>query len=224
MNILVTGGTGILGSELKKLIPDAAFPERKNFDISNFDLMYYYLSDKKIDLIINCAAETNTVLCETNLAKALNSNVTGPVNLVKLQDKYNFKLVHISTDYVFDGSKGDYKNTDLINPISNYSKSKAAGELVVRMSKNSLIIRTSFFPKEFTHDKAFVDQVTTKDFVDIIAPMVLEAAISGENGVLHVGTKKDTVYNKVKKRKPNVKKISIKDINSIFIPKDVSLI
>jgi len=223
-NILITGGSGRLGSEILSINNKIQAPRSCEFDVSNIELMSYYLLNNNVDLIINCAAITDTVYCEKNVSKALYVNTAGPINLVALQEMYKFKLVHISTDYVFDGEKGDYKVTDSINPISNYSKSKAAGELAVRMSKNSLVIRTSFFPKKFPHNKAFIDQYTTKDFVDIIAPKIYELAISDKTGVVHVGTKKDSVFNKVRSRKSNIEEMSREEIKSVFIPKDVSLI
>jgi len=91
------------------------------------------------------------------------------------------------------------------------------------MNKDNLVIRTSFFPSEFKHKAAFFDQYTTKDFVDIIAPIVYEKVVSGEVGVTHIGTKRDTVYNKVKERIPDIKKISRKDVEGVYIPYDTSL-
>jgi dTDP-4-dehydrorhamnose reductase len=221
--VLIIGGSGNLGTELVNINPNFQAPNSSELDISDINSLEDYLKSNNVDIIINCAAITDTASCETDIKRSLNVNTLGPANLVILQDKYNFKIVHISTDYVFDGEKGNYKVDDPINPISNYSKSKAAAELIVRMSKNSLVIRTSFFPKIFPHKKAFVDQYTTKDFVDIIAPMVYEASISGKIGVIHIGTEKDTVFNKVKKRSPEIEELSRKDIKSVFIPNDVSL-
>ena len=221
--ILVFGGSGRLGSEILKLNSKVISPRRNDLNIGDIVSIESFFIDNHIDLVINCAAITDTVFCEKNIHDTIKINTCGPANLVMLQEKYNFKLAHISTDYVFDGKSGNYKPSDPINPISNYSKSKAAAELIVRMNPKNLVIRTSFFPLEFKHPAAFVDQYTTKDFVDIIAPMVYEAAISDKTGVVHIGTEKDSVYNKVKKRYPNIKKMSRKDIKSVYIPYDTSL-
>lgn len=221
--ILVFGGSGRLGSEILKLDSKIISPRRNDLNICDIVSIESFFIDNHIDLVINCAAITDTVFCEKNIYDTVKINTCGPANLVILQKKYNFKLVHISTDYVFDGEKGFYKASDPINPISNYSKSKAAAELIVRMNPENLVIRTSFFPLEFKHPAAFVDQYTTKDFVDIIAPLVYKEAISDKTGVVHIGTERGSVYNKVKKRYPNIKKMSRMDIKSVFIPKDVSL-
>lgn len=221
--VLIIGASGNLGSELFKINSKFLNPSKKNLNITKISDIKKYLKNKKIDIIINCAAITDTVMCEKNIKEAVMINVIGAANLTMLQDQFDFKIVHISTDYVFDGKKGSYKNLDPINPISNYSKSKAAAELIVRMNRKNLIIRTSFFPLEFRHPAAFVDQYTTKDFVDIIAPMIYKESISDKTGIIHIGTEKDSVYNKVKKRYPNIKKMSRKDIKSVYIPYDTSL-
>jgi len=221
--ILLIGASGNLGRQLTKISKNFDCPTRNDLDISNSEELIAYFIKNKYELVINCAAITDTEFCETNISDCISVNTVGAANLTMLQDQFNFKIVHISTDYVFDGKRGSYTNLDLINPISNYSKSKAAAELIVRMNRKNLIIRTSFFPLEFRHPAAFVDQYTTKDFVDIIAPMIYKESISDKTGIVHIGTEKDSVYNKVKKRYPNIKKMSRKDIKSVYIPYDTSL-
>ena len=101
-------------------------------------------------------------------------NVLGTLNVLKSCKDLGKKLVFISTDYVFDGEKGNYTIDDPINPLSKYAKTKAAAELLVRTYENSLVIRTSFFGYDFPYEAAFVDQWSSKDYVDIIAPKVME--------------------------------------------------
>lgn len=224
MRILLTGGSGNLGKELIKINPDISAPNSKILDIRSADSLYHFFSKNSFDIVIHAAAMTDTVKCETKISDCISTNIIGTANLMLMQSIYNFKLIYISTDYVFDGKHGYYKTSHPINPISNYAKSKASAELAVRMNENNLIIRTSFFPLEFKHKAAFVDQYTTKDFVDIIAPIIYKEIISGKSGIIHVGTKRDSIYNKVKERYPKIKKISIMDITSVSIPKDTSLI
>ena len=99
-----------------------------------------------------------------------------------------------------------YKSTDPINPISKYAKSKAAGELVSRIYDNSLSIRTEFLPTEFPFEFAYVDKWTSKDYVDILAPKIVEKCLSDETGVCNVGSKRRTFYEIAKGRNPNVKR------------------
>jgi len=100
---------------------------------------------------------------------------------------------------------------------------KAAAELSVRTYKNSLVIRTSFCEKQFPYEKAFVDQYTSRDYIDIICPLILEQAFSDKTGVVHVGTERKTVFDLAKKRKPNVKKLLRSEVN-FKVPRDTSFL
>jgi len=222
--IIFTGGSGILGTEIQKINGhNILFPISKIFDVLNIEQCEEYIKNNHIDCIIHAAAFTNIKAAETNFMKAIDINIIGTINLIKLCNKYSIKLVYISTDYVFDGEKGDYCADEPINPLSKYAKSKAAAELAVRMSDNFLIIRTSFFAKEFPYDKAFIDQYSTKDYVDIMAPKILQACLSDKIGIEHIYSAKETIFEKAKKRKPQVIPIQIKDFEGIKIPKDISL-
>ena len=223
MNIVLTGGSGVLGSEILKLNNEIIAPSRVEMNIVDSISVFDFLRRSKPDLLIHCAAITDTIYCENNISKCIEVNVKGTINVCKFQDYFKYSVVYISTDYVFDGQKGNYSVDDPINPLSVYSKSKASGELVARMNSKNLIIRTSFIPLDFRHDGAFVDQYTTKDFVDIISKKVYSASISSVSGVINIGTDRDSVYNKVIKRYPKVKPISIDDIKNIAMPRDVSL-
>ena len=130
----------------------------------------------------------------------------GTVNITLACMEKNIRLVYISTAHVFDGKDGLYKPKDPINPIGKYAKSKAAGELVSRIYDNSLSIRTEFLPVEFPFEFAYVDKWTSKDYVDILAPKIVEKCLSDETGVCHVGSKRRSFYEIAMERNPNVKK------------------
>jgi len=106
--------------------------------------------------------------------------------------------------------------------LSNYAKTKAAAELLVRTYDNSLVIRTSFYGKKFPYEKALVDQWTSKDYVDVISPLVLKCIKKKHAGISHVGSSRATVYEVAKRRSDNVLPISLKDME-INIPRDTSL-
>lgn len=223
--IVFTGGSGTLGTEIQKLNNNnILFPSSKEFDILNFEQCDQYIKNNNIGRIIHSAAYTNVKETEINYMQAIETNILGTINIIRLCDKYSIKLVYISTDYVFDGNKGDYSTTDPINPLSKYAKSKASAELAVRMYDNSLVIRTSFFGYTFPYDKAFIDQWTTKDYIDLIAPKILEACLLDECGIKHVASNKQTIYELAKERNPNVLPIKRSDMINISIPKDTSLI
>ncbi len=130
-------------------------------------------------------------------------------------------MIYLSTDYVFDGDNGPYKTSDAINPINTYAITKASGELLVKTYENSLIIRTSFCEKQFPYEKAFEDQYTSRDYVDIIAPKILNCSLSDKKGIVHIGTERKTVLDLARKRRPNVGTIKRSQVN-FNVPRDTS--
>lgn len=227
IEIFLTGGSGILGKELLRI--------SENYDIKfvafssqECDITSYLQVEKKIlnfngDTIIHAAAFTNISEIQKDPLKAIEVNIIGTINLLKACRKLNKKLIYISTDHVFDGSKGFYTPNDSINPISNYAKSKASAELIVRMFNENLVIRTSFFDKEFPYEQALCDQWTSKDYVDVIAPMIMDKILTKETGVAHVGTERKSVYELATKRSPGMEKITRREINHVCeIGKDYS--
>ena len=139
---LITGSNGQLGRELTARIPNAIATDADTLDITDFDAVQKFVREHDIDTIINCAAYTAVDRAESDIELATRINVTGPGNLAKT----GCKLVHISTDYVFDGTgHTPYKTTDSTNPISVYGKTKLAGEkAVLNNNNNAVIIRTAW--------------------------------------------------------------------------------
>lgn len=144
-----------MGQALKQLNANTdslVFTDQSNFDITNRAQMEAVFVKYAPKVVINTAAFTEVDAAETNQEKAFLINETGVKNLVELCKKFNSKLIHISTDYVFDGeSTVPYKETDTINPVTVYGKSKRAGELVILNSnlKAFAIIRTSWLFSRF---------------------------------------------------------------------------
>jgi len=224
--IFLTGGSGTLGTEFLKRQFDYNIefvaPTSNECDISDFKSVLEFLKNSKCTSILHCAAITSVTKIEKDATEACLINVLGTWNMIRASLLLNKKLVFISTDYVFDGRQGNYKINDPINPISKYAKTKASAELIARCFENTLIIRTSFFGKQFPYDKAVVDQYSTKDYVDIIAPLILKELKRDNLGIVHIGTSRSSTYDKAIKRNPSVKKVSLKDID-FKIPRDVSL-
>lgn len=222
--ILLTGGTGRLGSELLSLRKDIYAPSKEECNILNKNQLYKVFDQYGPDLIIHAAAYTDVKSAETDLISCLHNNVLGTLNVLEYCIKKQIKMVYISTDAVFDGDKGWYETGEPVNPISVYAKSKTAAELIVRAYKNSLIIRTSFYGKTFPYEAAFIDQWSTKDYIDVMAPKILKASISQEYGVTHVGSLRRSIYDLASMRKPDVRPMRLKDYNISFkMPKDLSL-
>jgi len=150
--ILITGSTGQLGNSLGKVFKsryDLVFTSRtkpnKNtnyfLDITNSLLVKDMVSAISPDIIINLAAQTNVDLCESNPDLAYAINFQGVKNLVNV---FKGPIIHLSTDYVFDGKLGQYKENDITNPINVYGLTKYKAEKVLlEKSKESLVIRTN---------------------------------------------------------------------------------
>ncbi len=160
MKILVTGANGLLGYKLIQLLSKQANVEaiataRKKIndlpagvrffelDVTGNNQTLAVLSTTKPDVVIHTAAMTQVDQCETERDLCWKANVTGVENIVDGCEKNNIHLVHVSTDFIFDGSHGPLDETAVPNPVNFYGESKLAGELVIQKSKlNWAILRT----------------------------------------------------------------------------------
>lgn len=156
----ITGANGLLGQQLVEVFsqkhqvfasdlhsdsftthPDVKY---ESLDILEKDKLKTLISSFKPELIVNAAAYTDVDGCETNREKAREVNVGGLENLSEICKQEKIKLIHISTDYVFDGKSGPYSEDDPPNPISYYGKSKLEGELKIKQSGiDNIIVRTN---------------------------------------------------------------------------------
>lgn len=150
MNVLVTGKDGQLGNELQNIAKNSEltyfFVGSADGDITNLEALRTVVAENKIKAIVNCAAYTAVDLAEDEEEKAFLVNDLGVQNIDKVAKEFNCKYIHISTDYVFDGTKTEpYKIADKTNPIGVYGRSKEAGEkVVINSSCEALIIRTAW--------------------------------------------------------------------------------
>ena len=222
--VLITGGTGLLGRHMKPLIPEAQFPGRAEFDVTDPSKMAAYLYGRTISTIFHAAAFTSPPKINEKPKLALEVNIVGTANLVRVCMERNIKLLYISTDYVFKGDTGMYNEDDPLLPANKYAWSKLAGECAVRMYDNSLIIRTSFGDTVFPYDKAFVDQWTSRLRVDVLAKKLLKLLESDLTGTLHIGGKRQTVMDYAKSVSPDkaIGTLSLKDVTFVA-PRDTSL-
>lgn len=223
MKILLFGGSGNLGKELLKINPGIIAPTREECDITLPWQAHNIIERIRPDIVINSAAETSSIKVDNNPAQAIKTNIIASGDIAMSCMIHNMRLIYISTDYIYKGDRGNYMETDEILPFNNYAWTKLGGECSTRMVKDHLIIRTSFGKSEFEHPFAYDDKIVSKDYVDIIAPMIYEALISNLIGVINIATEPKTIYEYAKKRNPNVHPISIIK-NTIFnTPKDTSL-
>lgn len=151
MKILLTGASGQLGSECKEALKsryEIIAPEREEFDITNWDKVILAISELSPDIIVNCAAFTGVDDCETERGKAERINVEGPRNLAQAAARYDKVIVHISSDFVFNGRKRlpqPYFEDDPMDPLSFYGFTKMESEVAVKQNApNYIIIRTGW--------------------------------------------------------------------------------
>jgi dTDP-4-dehydrorhamnose reductase len=224
LRVVFTGGGGLLGSEFRKIRPDINYPSSKEFNVTNFDQMREYVRADGCDLIVHAGAFISPPVIEKDPLKAIEVNIIGTSNVVKLCMEIGARLIYISTDYVFKGDKGNYKEDDPVYPVNKYAWSKLGGECAVRMYDKSLIIRTSFSPNVFPYDKAFVDQYTSRESVSVIAKKISKLLDKDITGVIHVGGNRKTVYEYAKSLDAtrHIGKLSVNDV-SFSVPVDTSL-
>ncbi len=198
---LITGSKGQLGTELTKLLPDALQTDAAELDITDLDAVCSYVADNNVTTIINCAAYTAVDKAEDEPEQAHLINAVGPENLAKS----GAKIIHVSTDYVFDGSgHRPYTEADETNPVSVYGRTKRAGEeAVLEHATAAAVIRTSWLYSPYGNNflktmlrlgaekesvRVVSDQVGTPTYAaDLAAAIVriLPQVSVGKTGIYH---------------------------------------
>ena len=208
MNILVTGCNGQLGNVIRDRQP--RYPQIKWFntdvaelDITDKDAVVRFVIENHIDGIINCAAYTAVDRAEDDVEKATLLNVTGPANLAAAIEQTGGWLIHISTDYVFDGNHcKPYTEDESTNPMSVYGKTKQEAEVaVMQLCSQAMVIRTAWLYSEYGNNfvktmirlgrereqlKVVYDQIGTPTYAGNLADAILTIVNKGINpGLYH---------------------------------------
>lgn len=208
MKTLLTGGSGLLGQELQKYI-DCYAPSSKKLDITKRKTL-----KGEYDFIIHCAAYTDVVRAEKEPSKCLDINVRGILNLLYAFPDVPF--VYISSEYAK-------------NPVNFYSHTKRLAEEIIELAGEGyygipyFIIRTLFKPNPFPYKKAFSDQWTCGDEVNIIAPLIAKKIKKWDKvhiNSIYVGTGRKRIIDIACKSNPNIKPCSIKDVKGVKLPSD----
>lgn len=209
MKLLITGSKGQLGSEIRELSVhypdyDFFFTSREELDICDKGSVVSFVRSNKIDTIINCAAYTAVDKAESEPALADKINHLAVKNLAKIAKEGNIRLVHISTDYVFDG-KGfkPYPIDHPTDPVNTYGKSKLKGEQAVQEinPENSMIIRTSWVYSSYGNNfvktilrlgeereqlNVISDQVGAPTYAKDLAAFILTEAVKRKNNQVEI--------------------------------------
>jgi len=221
--ILITGKNSrfckYLKDDLKKY--NTIFTSKEMFDVCNYNKMKNFIKNKKIKYLIHVAGLSRPMnIHEKKIDLSINLNIIGTANIVKLCNEFNIKLIYFSTNYVYPGTKGNYKETDPLLPINNYAWSKLGGEASVQLYKNSLILRLCMTDYPFVHKKAIKGATTSfmfNKYVSKIIPYLLD-----EKGIINIGGKKRDILNFANKfSDKKIKSINFKEVSNF--PKNSSI-
>jgi len=209
--ILVTGGDGRFAKVLKKNNKNLNlyFFSKNKLDILNLNSIENIFKKFNPKIVIHCAGLSRPMdIHEKKISKSIDLNIIGTANIVKMCEKYKIKLIYFSTAYVYEGTKGNYKETDPVKPFNNYALSKLGGECSVLMYKNSLILRIQMTEKPFQYKKAYSNIKSNflfhEDLVNFLPKLL------NKKGILNIGGKTQSIYSFAKNSNPNVIKIRAK--------------
>lgn len=187
-NILVTGANGQLGSELRKIgfsaLDEVFYTDVAELDITDYAAVEKFVKDKEIDTIINCAAYTAVDKAEEEPQLAAKINTEAVTNLARAAAKEGCLLIHISTDYVFDGTgTKPYSEKDKPCPVSVYGKTKLAGEEAILKSRCfHIIIRTAWLYSSFGNNfvKTILRLASERTEINVVSDQVGSPTYAGD--------------------------------------------
>jgi len=185
--LLVTGGSGRLGKQLKPHFPQGLFPTHEELPVQSWPQVKEYVKENHVETIIHCAALTSVPYCEDHQEEAYYVNVIGTKNLLDTNPRY---FILISTACVFPGDNPDkfYSESDIPYPKNFYALTKLLAEQEASHSKcDTLIIRTNFIERGlWPYPKAFTDRYATYLYSDQVAKAIADIIKQRKTGVLHI--------------------------------------
>lgn len=210
--LFITGGSGLLGSRFSKFTDEYEVTTTYNKNPKEHSVKLDITDEKDVlnkikslspDLVVHSAALTNVDYCEDHKEEAYKINAQGTLNMVKACEKIDSKLIYVSTDFVFDGTEGSYKETDKTNPISYYGLSKLKGEEFVQESDiKSAIVRVSVlygWHENFNYVMWVIDELKKGNNINIVtdeynsptyaenaAEAILKIFSKNKEGIYHI--------------------------------------
>ena len=206
ITILVTGGNGQLASCIKDVEKEhddlnVIYTDSLELDICDLNqVQAFFKTNKQIEYCINCGAYTAVDKAEIEVDKAFDVNAKGAKNLALACNKFGVVLIHISTDFVFDGEKNEpYIETDIANPINVYGASKLQGEVEIQqILKEHFIIRTSWLYSEYGNNfmKTMLRLAETRDEISVVSDQIGTPTYAGDLAevILKIILKKNNFY------------------------------
>ena len=208
--ILISGGQGKFAKAIININKKYKIlaPAKDEMNINSLKSINDYISRKKIDFFIHSAAfSTPMADHKIKIEKSVSTNIIGTSNVVLACSKKNIKLIYISTNFVYQGTNGNYSEKDMLLPVNEYGWSKLGGECAVQLYKNSLILRVCMVDDNFPHPHAFTDYDTC--FLKKSDAAKITLKLLSKKGIINVGGKIQSAYNFAKKLNPKVKKTRI---------------
>ena len=208
VKILVTGADSRFGKILKKTETkhNLIFRNKKQLNILSEASIQKNIKNFKPNYILHMAGLSRPMkIHEKNISKSIDLNIIGTCNVVKLSSKFKIKLIYLSTNYIYPGTKGNYSENDAIKPWNNYAWSKLGGECAVQMYHNSLILRACMTQKPFIHKKAFSNVKTNFIFHEDMAKILFK--VINKKGIINFGGETKSVYDFARKFNPKIKKV-----------------
>ena len=180
-NLLITGANGQLGNELRNLLADrrefnSFFTDIDSLDITDAKAVYHFIESNKIDTIVNCAAYTAVDKAEDDMVLCAKLNVDAVGNIAGAAKNYGARVIHVSTDYVFDGyNYQPYTEDDDTNPKTTYGTTKRDGEkMLLKIAPDSIIVRTAWlyspYGKNFV--KTMLKLGAEKDSLNVVCDQI----------------------------------------------------
>lgn len=225
--ILLTGGSGRLGRELIRLDPAIIAPRRAQLDVMDALECGLWASREEPAVIIHAAALPSVIECEKARIYADCINIAGTINMLLAAASIGARFVFISTEYVFSGGPGHYKEDSTPHPINHYGWTKFEAEKYSLSYDKTLVLRAPFRAgPPWPYPRAFSDQWTSSRFPAEVAPDVLKAARGSIRGILHLGGPRVTMLELARRASPDVGELTLQDFCTdagILLPRDVSL-
>lgn len=232
--VLLTGGSGNLGRAIVRsgLFHNILSPTHEEFDITDRTRIRSFLEANEPDAVIHAAAIVKMAQADKDLLR-IETNIVGTSNLVyeiiRLNEKKNRKIrfIYISTDGVYEGTKGNYAEDDETIPYNNYGWTKLGGECAVKTLSSFCIIRTSFFdPNNIPFDTAAIDMYSSKMPVDDLPSAIKCILESTFSGVINIGDERKSHYERYRETKPSIQPRTFEDVTktlSFNMARDASL-
>ena len=222
--ILISGGKGKFAKSINIVNSNYKIisPSKREMNVKNLSSILTFISNKKIDYFIHAAAfSTPMKNHKFELEKSISTNIIGSANVALACVKKKIKLIYISTNFVYPGTKGKYSEKDALLPVNEYGWSKLGGECAAHIYKNSLILRICMNDDSFPHKSAFTDYMTS--FMKKTDAAKLTLKLLNKKGIINIGGKIQSAYDFAKNINVKVNKIKLNKEDKKLIGSNTSV-